>query len=219
MINTYLVNEERLFVINPGYEGNVRLLCWYVQHILHRPIHDIDLIVLTHWHPDQRTAVETLRKVCQAPIAASAGVQQLLAEQRTPKNISSLSHMTKKLLPGALQRLDRFQPDYEHQARQITIWLHDIEGLPGHLDWRVITSPSHAPESLCLYNPFTRELLCGDTVFTMRRGAPVVRSSTNPVQLEETLRTLRSLPVSYLYLGHGRAILSHHPFANLDVEW
>jgi glyoxylase-like metal-dependent hydrolase (beta-lactamase superfamily II) len=218
MMNTYLVNEERLFVIDPGSEGNVRLLRWYIQHILHRPMHEIDLIVLTHWNPDQRMAVERLRNVCHAPIAACAGIQQLLAEWRVRKSISSLSHMTKKFLPGPLQHLDRCQPDYEQQTRQITIWLHDIEGLPGHLDWRVITSPAHSPESLCLYNPFTRELLCGDSVLTMRRGAPVVRSSTNPVQLEETIRTLRSLPVSYLYPGHGRAILSHRPFANLDVE-
>jgi hydroxyacylglutathione hydrolase len=219
IMNSYLVNEKRLFVIDPGSNGNVRLLCWYVQHILHRPIHDIDLIVLTHWNPDQITAAETLRNVCHAPIAASADVQQWLTEQRARKSVSSLSYMAKRLLPGPQQHLDRFQSDYEHQARQISIWLRDIEGLPGHLDWRVIASPGHSPEGLCLYNPFTRELLCGDTVITMRGGAPVVRSSTNPLQLEEMIRLLRSLPISYLYPGHGRAILSHHPFSNLDVEW
>jgi glyoxylase-like metal-dependent hydrolase (beta-lactamase superfamily II) len=219
MMNTYLVNEEQIFVVDPGSEGNVRLLCWYVQHILQRPMHDIDLIVLTHGNPDPGTAVETLQNVCHAPIAASTGFQQLLAERRARRSASPLSQMTKRLRPGPLQYLDRSQPDHEHRARQITLWLHDMEGLPGHLDWRVITSPAHSPESLCLYNPFTRELLCGDSVLTVRRGAPIVRNSTNPAQLEETLQTLRSLPVSYLYPGHGRAILSHHPFANLDIEW
>lgn len=216
MTNTYLVNEARLFVIDPGSERNVQLLCKYVQQILYRPIHDIDLIVLTHWNPYQRTAAETLRSACHAPIAASVGIQQMLADQRARKKASSLSHMTKMLLPDPLQRLDYIHP---HQIPQITLWLHDTEGLPGHLDWRVIASPGHSPESLCLYNPFTRELLCSDTVLTIRRGAPVVRGSTNPVQLQETIRLLRSLPVSYLYPGHGRAILSHHPFANLDIEW
>jgi glyoxylase-like metal-dependent hydrolase (beta-lactamase superfamily II) len=219
MTNTYLVNEERLFVIDPGSESNVRLLCRYVQHILRRPIHDIDLIVLTHWNLDQGTAAEALQNVCHAPIAASAGVQQLLAEQRERKSASSLSHTTKKLLPEPPQHLDRCQPDYKHQAQQATIWLHDIERLPSHPDWRVIASPGHTPESLCLYNPFTREMLCGETVITIRGGTPVVRGSRNPVQLEETIRTLRSLPVSYLYPSHGRAILSHHPLSKLDVEW
>jgi len=218
MTNTYLVNEEHLFVIDPVSEGNMRLLNKYVERILHRAIHDIDLIVLTYWNSEQRTAAEMLRNVCHAPIAASAGAQQWLADQQARKGASPFSHLTKKLVPGLLQRLDGIQPDYEHQTSPITLWLHDIEGLPGHLDWRVITSPSDSPESLCLYNPFTRELLCGDTVITMRRGVPVVRGSTNPVQLQETIRTLRSLPVSYLYPGHGRAILSHRPFSNLDIE-
>ena len=218
MLNTYLANEERLFVIDPGSEENVRLLCRYIQRILHRPLHDIDLIVLTHWNPDQGRAAEALRNICHAPIAACAGIQQLLAERRARKSVSSLSHMTKMLLPGPLHHLDRFQSDYEHQALPISIWLHDIEGLPSHLDWRVITSPGHSPESLCLYNPFTRELLCGDTVLSTRGGAPMVRGSTNPVKVEETIRLLRSLPVCYLYPGHGRAILSHRPFSHLAVE-
>ena len=163
MANTYLVDEERLFVIDPSSEGNVHLLCKYVRHVLRRPLHDIDLIVLTYLHPDQRKAAETLRHSCHAPIAASAGVEQLLRERREQK---------------------------------ISVWLHDVEGLPDHPDWRVITCPGHTLESLCLYNPFTRELLCGDTVSTVRGGTPLVRGVTNPVQLEETIRTLRSLPVS-----------------------
>jgi glyoxylase-like metal-dependent hydrolase (beta-lactamase superfamily II) len=96
--------------------------------------------------------------------------------------------------------------------------LSDVEGLPDHPDWRVIACPGHAPESLCLYNPFTRELLSGDTVITIRGGIPSVRGSVNPTQLEETIRTLRSLPVSYLYPGCGRAILSHRPLSRLDVH-
>lgn len=216
MANTYLVNEERLFVVDPGSEKNVRLLCNYVQRILHRPIQDVDLIVLTHLHPDHTAGAAILQKFCQAPIAASAQVQQLLTKR---KSTSSISHLTEKILPGTLQHVDLFQPDYEYQARQITTWLHDVEGLPGHPDWRVIASPGHTPESLCLYNPFTRELLCGDTVITIRGGAPLVRGCTNRLQLEETIRTLRSLPISYLYPGHGRAILSHRPLSNIDVEW
>ncbi len=186
MANTYLVDEERLFVIDPSSEGNVRLLFKYVRHVLHRPLHDIDLIVLTYLHPDQRMAAEALRHSCRAPIAASAGVEQLLTERR---------------------------------ERKISVWLHDVEGLPDHPDWRVIACPGHTLESLCLYNPFTRELLCGDTVSTVRGGTPLVRGVTNPAQLEETIRTLRSLPVSYLYPSHGRAILSHRPLSKLDVQW
>ena len=200
MANTYLVDEERLFVIDPGSASNVHLLLKYVQHVLHRPIHDIDLIVLTHLHPEQKATAEALGNVCHAPIAAPAGIQPLLAERRKRKSTSALSYISK------------------HQIHQISIWLHDIEGLPSHPDWRVIASHGPTGERVCLYNPFTRELLCGNTILTIRGRASLVRGSTNPAQLGETIQTLRSLPISYLYPGQGRAILSHHPLSNLNVE-
>jgi glyoxylase-like metal-dependent hydrolase (beta-lactamase superfamily II) len=182
MTNAYLVDEERLFVVDPGSERNVHLLITYIRYILHRSIRDIDLIVLTHAYPEQRAAAETLRKQCFASIAAFGGGKQVQSERR------------------------------------INIWLHDIEGLPGHPDWRVIASLGHIPESFCLYNPFTRELLCGNTIRTMRGSAVLTRGSRSPAQLEETMHVLRSLPISYLYPGYGRALLSHSPLSRLDVE-
>jgi len=200
MANTYLVDEERLFVIDPCSVRNVHLLFKYVTHILHRPIHDIDLIVLTHLHPDHKVAAEALRNLCDAPIAAPAGVQPSLTQRQKRKGISAFSYT------------------YKHQTHEISIWLHDVEGLPNHLDWRVITSPGPTGERLCLYNPFTRELLSGNTIFTIRGKASLVRGNTNPALLREIIETLRNLPISYLYPGHGRAILSHHPLSNLNVE-
>ncbi len=93
----------------------------------------------------------------------------------------------------------------------VNLWLEDVAGLPHHNDWRVIASPGHTPESLCLYNAFTKELLCGDTLITLERGNPILRGGTsgsNRRQLEETLRLLRNLDVLYLYPGHGRPILA-----------
>nr|MBA2678673.1 MBL fold metallo-hydrolase [Ktedonobacteraceae bacterium] len=104
------------------------------------------------------------------------------------------------------------------QTKLIDLWLDDVEGLPGHPDWRVIASPGHTPESLCLYNPFSQELLCGDTVITVQWGAPLLRGGTDRRQLEETLRLLRKLRIHYLYPGHGRPILGRRPLHNLNVE-
>src|SRR5260370_27774081 len=96
-----------------------------------------------------------------------------------------------------------------------------VEGvvcLPNHPDWRATASPGHTPESLCLYTPFSYELLCGDTIATIEGGSLLVRSGTNRHQLEETLQTLRALQVNYLYPGHGRPILSRKALANAHVK-
>lgn len=184
MANTYLIDDGQLIVVDPGSILNVRLLLDYLQDHLHRSPTSIDLIVLTHLHPDHTTGIEALRRCCPAPVAASASTSP---------------------------------SQYKRQIQMVNIWLEDVAGLPQHADWRVIASPGHTPTSLCLYNPFSYELLCGDTVVTVEAGSTLVRARTNHCQWEQTLQTLRSLNVYYLYPGHGRPILSQHALSNLQM--
>ncbi len=209
--NTYLINDERVVIVDPGSIANARLALQYLQQYLHRSPADIDLVVLTHLHPDHTAGVEPLRQACGAPIAALAAARQFAQVQAQTNNvIPGVTQFARQILPGTFHHLDIFPPQYEQQIKLIDLWLEDVDGLPHHPDWRVIASPGHTPESLCLYNPFTYELLCGDTVTTLEGGASLVRNGTNPRQLEETLHMLRSLQIYYLYPGHGRQIISKH---------
>jgi glyoxylase-like metal-dependent hydrolase (beta-lactamase superfamily II) len=227
--NTYLIDDGQFIVVDPGSALNVHLLKEYLQQFLHRSPDGIDLVVLTHLHPDHTTGVDTLRKISQAPVAASITARQLVQTARNNQHFDGhllppVTHVVGQVfshtaLPGALHHLDLFPPHYERQIQMVDLWLEDVTGLPNHPNWRVIASPGHTPESLCLYNPFTHELLCGDTVVTLERGAALVRTGTNRHQLEQTLQTLRSLEVYYLYPGHGRPILSKHALHNIEVEW
>ncbi len=226
--NTYLVNdEEHYFVVDPGSVLNTQLTLHYLQRFLHRTPSAIDLIVLTHLHPDHTAGVEALRQACKAPVAASIVAQQLVQswidgsqEIRSKPGMSYyLGHMlNQRPLPGALHHLDLFLPRYEEQVQKVDIWLEDVAGLPNHLNWRVIASPGHTPESLCLYNPFSYELVCGDTVVTLEGGTALLHGSSNKRSLEMTLQTLRSLNVFYLYPGHGRPILSRHAIKNIRTD-
>ena len=224
MANTYLIEGERIIVVDPGSELNVCLALSYLQDFLHRTPTAIDLIVLTHLHPDHTAGVELLRRICNAPIAASIAAQQLAREEIQGKQaLPGITHFTEQVLrqktvPPALLHLDLFPHNYADQMNTIDIWLEDVAGVPYHPNWRVIASPGHTPESICLYNPFSYELLCGDTVNTLEVGVPPFRRAANRRQLEETLRTLRSLDIYYLYPGHGRPILSKHPLENSVVE-
>ena len=226
--NTYLVNDEQCIVIDPGSVLNTQLTLHYLQRFLHRAPSDIDLIVLTHLHPDHTVGVEALRKACKAPVAASIVAQQLVqswidGDRQEIWSKPGMSHffghmLSQHPLPGALHHLDLVPPRYEQQVQMVDIWLEDVAGLPNHLNWRVIASPGHTPESLCLYNPFSYELVCGDTVVTLEGGAALVHGSANQRTLEITLQTLHSLNVLYLYPGHGRPILSRHAMANIRID-
>ena len=226
MANTYLIQDERFIVVDPGSVLNVQLLLAYMQRFLHRHPEDIDVIILTHLHPEHCAGVEELRRASHAPVAVSIAAkpwsQSWAGEGRSAAGGTSVSQFVGRMfsqvrLPGVVHHLDLFEPYYERQAQLVDIWLDDVEGLPNHLDWRVIASPGLTPESLCLYNPFSYELLCGDTLITIEGGTILVRGGTNRIQLQQTLQTLQSLKVYYLYPGHGRPILSMRALAT--IEW
>jgi hydroxyacylglutathione hydrolase len=208
MANTYLIAADQLIVVDPCSELNVRLLYKYLQTVLHRAVADIALVVLTNLHADQTEALAALRQLARSHVAASAALRELARAQR-----SMLNGFTRGLHGGL------FPDNFERQLRFVDSWLEDRADLPGNPQWRVIASPGHSPDSLCLYNPFTRELLCGDTVLCVERHRPVLRSGTDRKQLEELLRFLQSLPVYYLYPGHGRPILAELPLAHISIEW
>lgn len=220
MTNTYLIVEESIVIVDPGSAPNARLILEYLSHFLHSSPDNIDLIVLTHLHPDHTSGIEPLRQVCRAPVAASIAARQLAQTQsHEGRVIPGVSHLAGQVLPGTFHHLDLFPPEYMHQRQLVDVWLDDVAGLPNHPDWRVIASPLCSVDGLCLYNPFTCELLCGDTVITLEGGAQLVCGRANRRQVEEMLHTLRSLAVRYLYPGHGRPILSRHAITNLRVGW
>lgn len=220
MNNTYLLNEEKLVVVDPCSILNVQLLESYLQRVLHRTISEVDLIVLTHLHPDHTAGVEALRRLCRAPVAASAVAHPFASSQIEEwRAWTSIPHFTRPTLSNTFAPYHYVTPSYAQQSKMVNIWLEDSTELPAHQDWRVITSPGHSPESLCLYNAFTQELLCGDTVVTASGRTPLIRSGVDRRRLEETLRVLHSLNVHYLYPGHGRAVLGEDPLQQAEVAW
>jgi hydroxyacylglutathione hydrolase len=228
MANTYLIDDGHLVVVDPGSVTNVQLLMSYLRDFLHRRPEDIDLVVLTHLHPDHTAGVEVLRRSTQAPVAASIVAKRMAqaAEEGGSASDAVMSsgmsmfvgHMFSQVhLPGVLHHLDFFPPYYQRQAQMVNTWLEDVQGLPNHPDWRIIASPGHTPESICLYNPFSYELICGDTLITLDGGTILVRGGTNRRQLQQTMHTLQDLKVHYLYPGHGRPILAQSALAH--IEW
>lgn len=227
--NTYLINGERLVIVDPGSELNVRLMLTYLRDVLHRAPDEIDLIVLTHLHSDHTAGVKFLRRVNKASVAASIAARQLALEAQEKLGTPGMPGITQlagevlrqKTLPATLRHMDLFPPHYANQVELIDLWLEDVAGLPYHPDWRVVANSVAnsvaSPESICLYNPFSFELLCGD-VITIAGGTPLLRGATNRSRLEETLQTLRDLEVHYLYPCRGRPILAQRPLENASVD-
>ena len=193
MANTYLICESRLVVVNPRSSLNVHLLRGYMKDILHRPMSDIDLIVLTFLHSDLSSAISSIRRVCSAPIAAPIALyRQFEHHQYSP---------------------------YSPQHVTIDLWLDDGKSLPDHPDWHVTAYPQGVWDNLFLHNASTRELICGSGI-TVFEGNPVLRYERDMGrrQLEELLRLARGFDASYLYPARGRQLLRASPFAQVQVD-
>ncbi|HEX4206910.1 MAG TPA: MBL fold metallo-hydrolase [Ktedonobacteraceae bacterium] len=208
LANMYLLPGERLVIVDPHSEEHVLLLQDYLEHILCRSLTDIALVILTNLHTDQTAGLALLRRFCDVPIAAAAPLRQVVHSQR--RMLHSFPHAWQHggLLPAA----------FESQLCFIDSWLEDGAELPANAQWRVIASPGHSPDSLCLYNPSTAELLCSDTVIAMGRRTPILRCGSDHRRVAEMLHFLRGLRVHYVYPGQGKPLLALDPLACLRME-
>ena len=72
----------------------------------------------------------------------------------------------------------------------------------GDFKLRVIHTPGHTLGSICLYEPKTKSLFSGDTVFPYGIGRTDFPESDKE-QMVESLKRLSNLDVRILYPGHG----------------
>jgi glyoxylase-like metal-dependent hydrolase (beta-lactamase superfamily II) len=76
----------------------------------------------------------------------------------------------------------------------------DIRGLEG---WRIIETPGHTPDSLCLFHSNSRSLISGDTIVNMSGCGELNRFCCSWTDIRKSFRKLSALPVENLYPGHG----------------
>ena len=72
----------------------------------------------------------------------------------------------------------------------------------GDCKLKVIHTPGHTPGSICLYEPKTKSLFSGDTVFAHGSFGRTDLAGGNTEQLIESLKRLSKLDVKVLYPGH-----------------
>jgi len=68
---------------------------------------------------------------------------------------------------------------------------------------KVIHTPGHTPGSICLFEPKTKSLFSGDTVFPYGSVGRTDLPGGSTEQLIESLKRLCKLDVKVLYPGHG----------------
>jgi len=195
--NTYLINGSKKILIDPGHNhlfGNVK------DHLAKLSItpQDIDVILLTHGHPDHVEAVRSF----SSPLAIIALHETELA-------------FIKTLAPhyGVAMDITNFEPP---------LLLREGKLLVGDFTFQVIHAPGHSPGSICLYWPQEKALFTGDVIFYQGIGRTDLPGGDGQA-LKESIRRLSKLEVEHLLPGHGEVVsgapLVKRNFSEVERVW
>jgi hydroxyacylglutathione hydrolase len=178
--NTYVLQDELTVLIDPGLEAYLepRLNALHDEGIAPR---DIDVIAITHLHPDHCGAVAALQEVSGAKVALHPlQVEYLDVMDAGSRDTLGVGITTK------------FSAD---------IVLADRLSL-GSTELKILHTPGHSPASICFYSETLKLLICGDLVFEQGVGRTDLPFG-NLEALKSSIETVSALDTEFLLPGHG----------------
>jgi glyoxylase-like metal-dependent hydrolase (beta-lactamase superfamily II) len=182
--NTYVIKDKLSIIIDSGL---TQFLPELLQD-LHRDgidPKDIDIITNTHLHGDHCWANEAFKKISGAKIL--------------------LHPLQKDFWEATVIQTSRFfgVPTVEFTEDR---YLDNDELNTGELEFELIPSPGHSPDSICFYCRSEKILICGDVIFNQNTGrVDLPGGSAN--ELKQSIEKLSQLEIEYLLPGHMGIII------------
>ena len=189
--NTYVIKDETSIIIDPGL---TQFLPELLQD-LHRDgidPKDIDIITNTHLHGDHCWANEAFKKASGGKII--------------------LHNLQKKFWEATVTQTSRFfgLPPVEFTPDSF----FDNDKLnAGEIEFELIHSPGHSPDSICFYCQSDKILICGDVIFNQNTGR-VDLPGGSAEQLKQSIERLSQLEIEYLLPGHMDIVVGREKVKN-----
>lgn len=176
--NTYVIKDELTILIDPGF---TQFLPELVGDLAKDGIDpkDVDIITNTHLHADHCWANEAFKNLSGAKIA----IHPL---HREFYNMNVLEMPRFLGVP-----VSEFKED-EYLDNRLN---------SGDMEFELIHSPGHSPDSICFYCRKEKILICGDVVFNQSTGR-VDLPGGNADELKHSIEELSRLEIEYLLPGH-----------------
>ena len=195
--NTYLIKGSKTILIDPGHQHLFENVKDHLSKLTITP-HDIDLVILTHGHPDH---VEAVR--------AFTNSRALIALHQVELDF------IRRLAPhyGAAMGIKEFEPQILLQEGELQV---------GNMTFQIIHAPGHSPGSICIYWPQEKALITGDVIFCQGLGRTDLPGG-NGQTLKESIKRLARLEVEHLLPGHGETLsgraLVKKNFSEVERVW
>jgi len=191
----FLLAGETLALVDTGWRGSLRLILAGLERAGFRP-QELELIILTHYHPDHAGSVAALRAATGARVAMHRSEAALVAGVAPYPSLFQRPVLAQLMAPVTAWTRPPPAP--------VDLPLEEGDGLPGLPGWQVLHTPGHTPGSICLWHPFEGILIVGDAMES-RSGRPGLPSRTFTVDMgmaEASIRRLAGLDVGILCFSH-----------------
>ena len=226
-INLWLIEHERGSVlIDTGLAHESARAAWQV--LLEGPLRTraLELIVLTHMHPDHAGLAAWLQQRTGAPVWSSEQTEAQMRRLLAPASAAQLAEREAFLHAHGLAEAAplRASLDGEHY-RSVVSGLpriaHHLRGSDETLwrgrRWRVLRTDGHAHGHLCLHAPAERVLVSGDQILPgISPNVSLLEPAPDPDPLGSYLDSLEELatldPQTLVLPSHGR------PFVGLGMR-
>jgi hydroxyacylglutathione hydrolase len=178
--NTYLIDGPARVLIDPGHLH----LFGHVEEGLRQlglGIDDIDLVLLTHCHPDHCEGIKLFKNS-----RALFGIHE--------RDWSLIKEMGRHL--GASIDTDSYVPAF---------FLEEGNVIVKGLEFQILHTPGHSPGSISLYWPKRKALFAGDVIFREGLGRTDLPGGDGSI-LKKSIKRLSELDVEILLPGHGDII-------------
>ena len=175
--NTYLIDADKKILVDPGHYHLFDHVRDGLSELSLSP-QDIDLVIITHGHPDH---MESVKIFADTPTLIAMPSAEWDFVKKTA------SHY------GEALGISDFAPDILLQEGNLNA---------GDIEFQVIHTPGHSPGSICLYWQEKRVLFTGDAVFNQGIGRTDLPGG-NGEALKESIKRISVLDVEYLLSGHG----------------
>jgi len=181
--NTYVIHGEITTLIDPGHSRHVGRLFQQMEEDGISP-EEINLIILTHSHPDHLEGLEQFLKN-PVKIAMSREEERYLLESG------------KLLFEMMGQPLPKYRIDFYLKEGDLHL---------GEKMFQIYQTPGHSPGSLSIYWPERKALFTGDVVFYGGIGRTDFPEGNSKL-LKKAIERMSRLDIEMLLSGHGEMVL------------
>ncbi len=184
--NTYVIEDELTLMIDPGLRDYLKLRLEEMERD-NMSMERVDIVMITHLHPDHYDAVAVLKENYDLRVAL---------------HTSQLAY-----LEPMIEEAARFfgMPARSRLAFCADMEIKDVLRLGDRHELQVIHTPGHSPDSICLYSPGGKFLVSGDLVFEHGVGRTDLPFG-NEEELIRSIHRISLLETELLLTGHGSII-------------